>query len=337
MNNLTEINQLIIDLEHLDSEIREEAALKLGKIASQNKTTQNTSTEEIVELLLKHLKDSSLEVREMIIYGLSQTKSERAIPSLLKSLKAPELEVRWASAEALGEIGSEKALTDLIDSLKKEQVWNVRASIVKSLAKIGSEKAINALIEQLKNEENYFVQREIIYAFKQLNFSATFQTTKKKLVPPTVLEYLKGKIATLNEQFHQDWQLITKQPCLVGAMGNEQEDSSTEPSKYLLRELSINGKEYKLKIEYELDNDKFPIFRFQLSPKEKYGMIPKGFKLRLLTENLEHFPDNVDEAEETRSELERKVKLEAGERMAWEIEPTPDNFTTEILPPFWNK
>ncbi len=320
MTNITTINELINNLEHPNEEIREKAALGLAQIGSEN----------VVEPLLKHLNDPSSEVREMVIYGLGQTKSEKAIPSLVDLLKDPDFEIRWVSVEALGEIASKKALSPLLTRLKQEEVWNVRVSIVKSLANIGSEEVIKTLIELIQNDENNFVQREAVYALRNLNLSFNLQPKQKQ--NGTILDYLKNGIKNLGEQL-PNWELV--EPGFA-TMGNNNEDDPNTEDRYLSRELQIDGKKYQLKIDYVEGDDNNPICRFQLTAKKRYEMIPKGFKIRLLTETLEDVDNNVKEAEQTQSILEIQVKLEPGERIAWEIEPTPDNFETEILPPFWN-
>jgi len=324
MNNT--IDQLSSRLKNSSDEIREEAAFELAQIASEH-------LENLVRPLIDHLNDPNLEVQKWIIYGLGQTKSEEAIDPLIKFLKDPDFEVRWVTVDALREIGClEKAIPHLIACLKQEEVWNVRVSIVKSLANIGSEEVIKTLIELIQNDENDFVQREAVYALRNLNLSFNLQLQSNQKQHGTILDYLKDGINNLVEQL-PNWKLV--EPGFA-TMGNNDEDDPNTEDRYLSRELQIDGKKYQLKIDYVEGDDNNPICRFQLTAKKQYEMIPKGFKIRLLTETLEDVDNNVKEAEQTQSILEIQVKLEPGERIAWEIEPTPDNFKTEILPPFWN-
>jgi Protein of unknown function (DUF1822) len=60
-------------------------------------------------------------------------------------------------------------------------------------------------------------------------------------------------------------------------------------------------------------------------------VIPGGFKLRLLTEDLQSFPDNESVATTAIEVLAVEVALEAGEGIVWEVEPLPENCDREIL------
>jgi hypothetical protein len=59
--------------------------------------------------------------------------------------------------------------------------------------------------------------------------------------------------------------------------------------------------------------------------------IPGGFKLRLLTEDLQPFPDNEDVATTTVELLFVEVACEPAEGVVWETEPLPENYDREIL------
>jgi Protein of unknown function (DUF1822) len=74
-----------------------------------------------------------------------------------------------------------------------------------------------------------------------------------------------------------------------------------------------------------------PIWRFQLRNATVGAAIPGGFKLRLLTEDLQPFPNNEDIATTAVEQLFVEVALEAGEGIVWEIEPLPENYDREIL------
>ena len=72
-------------------------------------------------------------------------------------------------------------------------------------------------------------------------------------------------------------------------------------------------------------------WRFELCCLTPGCMIPEGFKLRLLTEDLQAFEGNQDMATETVEYLCIEVDLEPGEALVWQIEPTPENYQQEIL------
>ncbi len=61
------------------------------------------------------------------------------------------------------------------------------------------------------------------------------------------------------------------------------------------------------------------------------GGIPRGLKLRLLTEDLLPFENNEAVATTTVDQLYVEVALEPGEGAVWEIDPVPENYDREIL------
>lgn len=97
----------------------------------------------------------------------------------------------------------------------------------------------------------------------------------------------------------------------------------------LSRRLTLAGNSYELKV-FPRGNLSDNIWRFELraNPNE---MIPAGFKLRLLTEDLQPFAHNEDVATEAIAQLYVDVMLTLGEGLVWEIEPTPDGYDREIL------
>jgi hypothetical protein len=60
-------------------------------------------------------------------------------------------------------------------------------------------------------------------------------------------------------------------------------------------------------------------------------LIPIGYKLTLLTEDLQGFEHNSDEAIEPCSELIVEVELVEGEGLVWEISPECEGYDREIL------
>lgn len=60
-------------------------------------------------------------------------------------------------------------------------------------------------------------------------------------------------------------------------------------------------------------------------------MIPAGFKLRLLSEDLQAFDGSEDIAVEAVEHLCLELDLDPGESLVWQIEPTPDDYQPEVL------
>lgn len=91
------------------------------------------------------------------------------------------------------------------------------------------------------------------------------------------------------------------------------------------RSLRIAELMYTLQVILEAENT----YRFRLTGVE--GYVPRGFTLRLLTEDLRPFPHNEVTALENTTELVVTVIVEPEEGLVWEVEPTPDDYERETL------
>lgn len=114
---------------------------------------------------------------------------------------------------------------------------------------------------------------------------------------------------------------------LEGARGTDVAERSV-PAFGLAKKLTIANQPYELKI---LPLEDAGAWRFELSCLTTGCMIPSGFKLRLLTAELEDFEGNEDIAHEPVNQIAIEVELDPGESLVWQIEPTPDNYQQEIL------
>ncbi|QSJ16549.1 DUF1822 family protein [Nostoc sp. UHCC 0702] len=103
-----------------------------------------------------------------------------------------------------------------------------------------------------------------------------------------------------------------------------------QPGVTLSRQLAIAGQSYELSITPQGEPDA-PYWRFELRNATVGAAIPGGFKLRLLTEDLQPFPNNEDIATTAVEQLYVEVALEPQEGIVWEIEPLPENYDREIL------
>ncbi|WP_245562211.1 DUF1822 family protein [Stanieria cyanosphaera] len=97
-------------------------------------------------------------------------------------------------------------------------------------------------------------------------------------------------------------------------------------SIYPFRQLEIAGQIYLLSIIPQND-----AWRFQLQNKTASGLIPGGFKLRVLTETGDSFPQNEAVARKAVDRLYVDVHLVTGSALTWEIEPIPEGYQREIL------
>ncbi|BCU12688.1 HEAT repeat domain-containing protein [Microcystis aeruginosa] len=109
-----------------------------------------TKSNEVVNELLKALKDSDWGVRSSAAEALAEIGSETAIPGLLKALEDSDWPVRRRAALALGKIGSETAIPGLLKALEDSNVF-VRSDAAEALGNIGSETAIAELLKALEH------------------------------------------------------------------------------------------------------------------------------------------------------------------------------------------
>ncbi|OUL19965.1 hypothetical protein BV378_30920 [Nostoc sp. RF31YmG] len=140
----------------------------------------------------------------------------------------------------------------------------------------------------------------------------------------SVLQWLQSGVSQAAETI--GWGRLNLQLSFVGGKGVE----ATQPDSILSRQLAIAGQTYELLVIPQGEPDA-PIWRFELRNATVGAAIPGGFKLRLLTEDLQPFPSNEDIATTAVEQLFVEVALEPGEGIVWEIEPLPENYDREIL------
>ncbi|MGB5634088.1 MAG: DUF1822 family protein [Waterburya sp.] len=141
-----------------------------------------------------------------------------------------------------------------------------------------------------------------------------------------LLQWFKQGMTSLTADL--GWRKIEITPSVQGAKGVAIAKASAVPAFGLAKKLAIANQAYELKI---LPLEEAGSWRFELSCLTPGCMIPTGFKLRLLTEDLQAFDGNEDIAIETVGHLSIEVDLEPGESLVWQVEPTPDNYQPEIL------
>ncbi|XGV98356.1 MAG: DUF1822 family protein [Leptolyngbya sp. BL-A-14] len=98
----------------------------------------------------------------------------------------------------------------------------------------------------------------------------------------------------------------------------------------IARSLVIADKPYELRV-FSIDRADDSTWRVELRSATAGGMVPIGFTLRLLTEDLQGMENNEDIATTEVESLYIDVVLEPGEGLVWEVEPTPEGFDYEIL------
>ena len=98
----------------------------------------------------------------------------------------------------------------------------------------------------------------------------------------------------------------------------------------IVRELIIVDNPYEFRIFPTFQGDNL-VWRFELQSTIPKGQIPAGFKMRLLTEDLQPFENNEDIAQAPVDLLYLEVMLEPGEGLVWETEPRSEGWEQEIL------
>lgn len=140
----------------------------------------------------------------------------------------------------------------------------------------------------------------------------------------SVIQWLRMGVSQLAENI--GWGSLSMQLSAAGARSVEE----TQPQTILSRQLAIAGQTYELRIIPQNEGES-TIWRFELRNAAVGAAIPGGFKLRLLTEDLQSFPNNEDIAITAVEQLFVEVALEPGEGIVWEIEPKSENYDREIL------
>lgn len=140
----------------------------------------------------------------------------------------------------------------------------------------------------------------------------------------SIPQWLQAGVSNLAEQF--GWGTSPLQFAARGVRSREVQGATAG----LSRRLTIAGNTYELRV-FPRSNLEDRIWRFELRSTVPDRLIPAGFKLRLLTEDLQLFTNNEDTAINAIAQLYIDVILEPGEGLVWEIEPTPDGYDREIL------
>jgi HEAT repeat protein/energy-coupling factor transporter ATP-binding protein EcfA2 len=138
-------------LNDLDRSVRQTAASVLWRMVSPH------GSEQVINALIRALKDPSENVRSSAAESLKTSKSVRAHDALI-TVVATDLSpsVRAAAVVALHQWKDDPATTAQLQGLKDKH-WLVRSGAASVLGSIGSEAVADALIRTLK-DENHFVR-----------------------------------------------------------------------------------------------------------------------------------------------------------------------------------
>ena len=143
-----------------------------------------------------------------------------------------------------------------------------------------------------------------------------------------VLQWLKQGLSDLAPEL--GWRKIELSLSAEGARGARGQTSTESkiPAFGLAKQLTIAERPYELKI--------MPLaaegsWLFELCCLTPGCMIPAGYRLKLLTSDLQNFEGNEELATEPVGQLAIEVDLEPGESLVWQVEPTPNGYQQEVL------
>ncbi|AFY99666.1 DUF1822 family protein [Calothrix sp. PCC 6303] len=139
----------------------------------------------------------------------------------------------------------------------------------------------------------------------------------------SITNWLQTGVSQLAQQ--TGWGKIAFEPAMASARGKG--DKQTIIGKQLM----IDGQRYELRIS-PCGEPTANTWRFELQNIVPSNGVPAGITLRLLTEDLQPFPNNEVQSKTLVKLLAVEVAFsEPGEAIVWEIEPTPDNYQRETL------
>jgi hypothetical protein len=142
--------------------------------------------------------------------------------------------------------------------------------------------------------------------------------------PASIGKWLEEGVSNFAQQL--GWELRQFTALSSGMRSRESQESILGLSRQIL----VAGNTYELRV-FPKGNPDEQIWRFELRCVNPENMIPVGFELRLLTEDLQPFPNNEDIAITPVEELSVEVMLESGEGLVWEVIPLPREYEPEIL------
>ncbi|WP_414551985.1 DUF1822 family protein [Anabaena sp. CCY 0017] len=142
--------------------------------------------------------------------------------------------------------------------------------------------------------------------------------------PASIGQWFQDGVSNFAQQLGWEIQQFTALPS--GMRSRESQTSIFGLSRQIL----VADDTYELRV-FPKGNPEEQIWRFELRNAKLKNMIPLGLQLRLLTEDLQPFPNNEDTATTPVEELYVEVMLEPGEGLVWEVTPLPTEYEREIL------
>jgi len=161
------LNKILLKDE--DIEVREYAAISLGRLKSQKytssdlQTSESTSKDNLIQILVGHENER---LRERSANALGFFTEPEVTEALIKSLKDKDAEVRATSARSLGFIGDKSAFLPLLEALEDDN-YRVIASVSVALGKFKDDRAIEHLMKT-RSRKIFFTQEAIDWALNEI-------------------------------------------------------------------------------------------------------------------------------------------------------------------------
>lgn len=152
------VRDLIQQLDDPAADVREAAALALGRIGSPD----------AVDALIVKLEDPNADLAPQIARALRQTQSPQAVESLIRRLNDPDRETVSETARALGDIGDNRARKPLLDVLQRSRDAKVVSASSEALARLGEMAALYEIVPRMKAATNPVLKRSLAIAVGDL-------------------------------------------------------------------------------------------------------------------------------------------------------------------------
>lgn len=148
------VKDLILQLDDPSAEVREEAAIALGRIGSSD----------AVEALLAKFDDPDADIAPQIARALRASHSRQAVDALIRRLRDSDRETVAESARALGEIGDDRARDPLLKVLQESRDAKLVSASGEALARLGEMAAVYEIFPRMKATRNPVLKRSLAVA-----------------------------------------------------------------------------------------------------------------------------------------------------------------------------
>lgn len=204
----------------------------------------------------------------------------------------------------------------------------VTQAAVAPVAELSSSR-VESLIKRLGSRDVVLPRLEVPFAtwaglILERNWCRRLTAVRNGATRTPVLQWLQS-MNGISAEF--GWRQFELTPNPLGARSVTSADATAVPAVGLAKQLEIGDRPYELRI-LPLEEG---AWRFELCCLTPGCTIPVGFKLRLVTEDLQGFEGNEVTATEPVAHLWIEVDMEPGETSIWQIEPVPNNYQREVL------